>query len=76
MYILISWLTAMGITCLFLFYTTVKTSKPGFYILICESPYDCYSFFYNPTNMTADEAAKARSWINTVIEKLHEVRPR
>lgn len=41
-----------------------------------ESPYDCCSFFYNPTKMTADEAAKARSWIDTVIEKLHEVRPR
>ena len=26
--------------------------------------------------MNADEAAKARSWINTVIEKLHEVSPR
>lgn len=41
-----------------------------------ESPYDCCSFFYNPTKMTADEAAKARSWIDTVIKKLHEVRPR
>lgn len=41
-----------------------------------ESPYDCCSFFYNPTKMTPDEAAKVRSWIDTVVEKLHEVRPR
>lgn len=37
-----------------------------------ESPYDCCSFFYDPTKMEADEVEKVKSWINIVINELHK----
>lgn len=36
-----------------------------------ESPYDCCSFFYNPTKMQPDEVEKVKGWIKAVINELH-----
>ena len=36
-----------------------------------ESPYDCCSFFYNPTKMQPDEVEKVKGWIEAVINELH-----